>query len=497
MSGGFHRYRDNGKGVSSTGSTSKSKNKVHNLLRELESEFDKMMVENTALKARIQLLEEGPTNDDLEPSRVHTGGGSGVNANLDTTLTAKDEHDMFDKSVLKSFTKNKAFKTRHKLKAHTSKIVSSFKPPSMSCMLVKEFRGHRDGIWDISVSRLGHPLIGTASADKTARIWGVDSGRCLTSYVGHNGSVNSIAFHPTQDLALTASGDGTAHIWKYVVLSHVLGGASSEESPDSESEDTDALGKRESRSAVVNTIKAPITALTGHQGVVSGCEWLNDELCVTSSWDRTANLYNVETGSNLQTLAGHDRELTHVACHPTQRLVATCSMDSTFRLWDFRETIHSVSVFQGHTEAVMCACFSRSEQIVSGSDDRTVKVWDLRNMRAPVTSIQTSAAVNRLSISPGGLIAIPQDNRHVVIHDLLNGQKLTRLPRDTSHTHHRMVTSTAWALEPETDSKWKSRANLFSAGFDRVAFGWSIRDQKDGKSEHTVKGEKSSKDATF
>ena len=25
---------------------------------------------------------------------------------------------------------------------------------------------------DISVSRLGHPLIGTASADKTARIWG-------------------------------------------------------------------------------------------------------------------------------------------------------------------------------------------------------------------------------------------------------------------------------------------------------------------------------------
>lgn len=87
--------------------------------------------------------------------------------------------------------------------------------------------------------------------------------------------------------ALTASGDGTAHIWKYVVLSHVLGGVSSEESPDSESEDTDAaLGKRESRSAVGNTIKAPIIALTGHQGVVSGCEWLNDELCVTSSWDR-------------------------------------------------------------------------------------------------------------------------------------------------------------------------------------------------------------------
>lgn len=90
---------------------------------------------------------------------------------------------------------------------------------------------------------------------------------------------------------MTASGDGTAHIWKAAVvperLSHIMGGASSEESPDSESEDTDALGKRDARpSSVVNTVKAPIIALTGHQGVVSGCQWLNDELCVTSSWDR-------------------------------------------------------------------------------------------------------------------------------------------------------------------------------------------------------------------
>jgi len=61
-------------------------------------------------------------------------------------------------------------------------------------------QGHRDGLWDISISKLGHPLVGTASADKTARIWGIDSGKCLTVYTGHTGSVNSIAFHPTQDL---------------------------------------------------------------------------------------------------------------------------------------------------------------------------------------------------------------------------------------------------------------------------------------------------------
>ena len=129
---------------------------------------------------------------------------------------------------------------------------------------------------------------------------------------------------------------------------------------------------------------------------------MDNEVAVTASWDRMSHLYNVETGDLMQTLAGHDDELTHVACHSTKRLVATSSVDTTFRLWDFREDIHSVSVFQGHTEAVTCTAFGKSDQIVSGSDDRSVKVWDLRNMRAPVTNIQTPSAVNRLSVSQTG-----------------------------------------------------------------------------------------------
>ncbi len=72
-----------------------------------------------------------------------------------------------------------------------------------------------------------------------------------------------------------------------------------------------------------------------------------------------------------------------------------------------------------------------------------------------------------------GIIAIPQDNRQVVLYDLF-GQKLLRLSRDSSKSHLRMVTSTCWASNDSSD-QWRSRANLFSAGFDRVAFGWSVR----------------------
>lgn len=154
-----------------------------------------------------------------------------------------------------------------------------------------------------------------------------------------------------------------------------------------------------------------------------------------------------------------------------------------------------VSPMQGHTEAVTSAQFSLSDQIVSGSDDRSVKVWDLRNMRAPVTSIQTPSAVNRLSVSHSGIIAIPQDNRHVVLYDL-NGQKILRLPRESSKSHHRMVTATCWA-SAEASEQWKSRINLFSVGFDRIGFGWWVRPPSRDKDEATFKLKEKSKDSTL
>lgn len=61
-------------------------------------------------------------------------------------------------------------------------------------------------------------------------------------------------------------------------------------------------------------------------------------------------LHDVETGLTVTTLSGHDQELTHTSTHPSQKLAVTSSRDTTFRLWDFRENVHSVSVFQGHTE---------------------------------------------------------------------------------------------------------------------------------------------------
>jgi len=228
-----------------------------------------------------------------------------------------------------------------KIRGQASRIVSSFKTQSIVCNLVRDFSGvHNDGIWETSCSQI-HPLIASASADHLSCIFSIDSGKCLLKYEGHSGSVNSVKFHPSKDLMLTSSGDNTAHIWQgavnYETVSNRRCGSSEEELDD----DTDDIIHHEEKERI-DTLRTPLQEFVGHSSVVVSADWIsqsNNESptqIITASWDRTAILWDIETKAAIQTLTGHDNELTHCSAHSSNRLVVTSSRDSTFRLWDFR-----------------------------------------------------------------------------------------------------------------------------------------------------------------
>uniref|UniRef100_A0A668AZD8 WD repeat-containing protein 37 n=1 Tax=Myripristis murdjan TaxID=586833 RepID=A0A668AZD8_9TELE len=425
------------------------RNNLLDLFGQIEREFENLYIENIELRREIDSLNERLTGD----GQTIEGGDPTKGA-----LKTKASHS----------TSQLSQKLKTTYKASTSKIVSSFKATTGSralCQLLKEYVGHRDGIWDLSVTRTQPVVLGTASADHSALLWSIETGKCLLRYAGHAGSVNSIKFHPTEQMALTASGDQTAHIWRYMVQL-----PAPQPTPDviqisnREEGEVDGEGPCE-----VPTVRVATATLKSHQGVVIAADWLvGGRQVVTASWDRAANLYEVETSELVHTLTGHDQELTHCCTHPTQRLVVTSSRDTTFRLWDFRDpSIHSVNVFQGHTDTVTSAVFTVGDNVVSGSDDRTVKVWDLKNMRSPIATIRTDSAVNRISVSANQrIIALPHDNRQVRLFDM-SGVRLARLPRSNRMGHRRMVCCSAWNEENQS-------CNLFTCGFDRQAIGWNI-----------------------
>jgi WD40 repeat protein len=79
-------------------------------------------------------------------------------------------------------------------------------------------------------------------------------------------------------------------------------------------------------------IRSPIKRYEGHSDACIAAEWFPDgDHLVTASWDRTANVYNVETGKILCNLQ-HDDYLTNVSIHKTHKIILTSSKDTTFKV---------------------------------------------------------------------------------------------------------------------------------------------------------------------
>lgn len=52
-------------------------------------------------------------------------------------------------------------------------------------------------------------------------------------------------------------------------------------------------------------LRTPVRELVGHTNAVMAADWLpNADQIITASWDRTASLYDVETGELLHSLTG-------------------------------------------------------------------------------------------------------------------------------------------------------------------------------------------------
>ncbi|MGB8298271.1 MAG: WD40 repeat domain-containing protein, partial [Polyangia bacterium] len=110
----------------------------------------------------------------------------------------------------------------------------------------------------------------TGSADKTLRVWDLDTGACLRTLKGHTWSVNSVALHADGRRAVTGSDDDTVRVWDL---------------------DTGAC----------------LRTLQGHTGWVKSVVLHADgRRAVTGSADKTLRVWDLDTGACLGTWFGAD-----------------------------------------------------------------------------------------------------------------------------------------------------------------------------------------------
>jgi WD40 repeat protein len=96
---------------------------------------------------------------------------------------------------------------------------------------------------------------------------------------------------------------------------------------------------------------------------------------VTASDDKTARVWEAESGRLLTTLAGHEGRVTSAQFSPNGKWVVTASGDNTARVWD-ADSGRLQAMLTGHQSEVYPAVFSPGgERVVTASTDGTIRIY--------------------------------------------------------------------------------------------------------------------------
>jgi WD40 repeat protein len=111
----------------------------------------------------------------------------------------------------------------------------------------------------------------------------------------------------------------------------------------------------------------------------------------------------------LCTLHGHLGDVYCVVFSSDGRLLASCGMDKTARIWDVA-TRQELRRLEGHTDEINAMAFSPDDRLLAtASDDSTVKIWEVATCRCTRTLIGHKKQVNT--------VAFTRDGRHVMSAD--------------------------------------------------------------------------------
>ena len=240
--------------------------------------------------------------------------------------------------------------------------------------------GHSDVIFSVAFSPDGKQVL-TGSKDKTARRWDSQNGNELYSLV-HSDMVSSVVYSPDGMQILTGCRDANAYLWDtesgkdvHFFKGHSGPIMSVAFSPDGKQVLT---GSADHTGRVWDATSAKELQCFIHEGPVYSVAFSREGKSVLTgeSYNKTAKLWDVQTGKRLRVFVALQWTVNSVAFSPDGNQVLSGNGDNNARLWDVQSG-NLIRAFVGHTASVKSVAFSPDgKQILSGSMDRTVRLWD-------------------------------------------------------------------------------------------------------------------------
>ncbi|MEH2164339.1 MAG: serine/threonine-protein kinase [Nostoc sp.] len=277
----------------------------------------------------------------------------------------------------------------------------------------KPLKGHSSDVNSVAFSPDGTTL-GSASDDKTIKLWNLASGEEIHTLEGHSNWIWTIAFSPDSKMLASGSADKTIKLWNLetgkeirTLQGNTDGVTSVAFSPDGKTLASGTASKDMKIKLWNLETGKEIRTLQGHTSGVPSVAFSPDGKTLASgSWDKTIKLWNLETGKEIRTLRGNPDWILSVAFAPDGVTLASGSKDKTIKLWNLK-TGKEIRTLKGHNDKVNSVAFLRAGSqnnltLVSGSSDKTIKLWNPSTGKEIRTLETGSGYIYAIAISPDG-----------------------------------------------------------------------------------------------
>eukprot|EP00744_Colponema_vietnamica_P007814 GILI01011195.1.p1 GENE.GILI01011195.1~~GILI01011195.1.p1 ORF type:complete len:515 (-),score=148.05 GILI01011195.1:117-1661(-) len=221
--------------------------------------------------------------------------------------------------------------------------------------VLHKMEGHGKRVTDVLFHNARLDTCFSASADSTVRVWRADSPAdsvsfsCAATFKEHKDEVTGVAIHPSGDLLLTASLDGS---WAFLDLT---------------SADLRVAAK------VTDASNGGFSCVNMHP---------DGRFMATGTVDSKVRMWDLRSAEDVATFEGHRGALRSLSFSENGYHLATVGEDAAVRLWDLRKlsNFHTIQLEEGASPSQVNFDLSAKYLAVGGAQDIKVfetKKWSL------------------------------------------------------------------------------------------------------------------------